>query len=399
MRILAGKTEVVPIDALKPHPRNPREGDIGAIHASINNNGFYGRVLAQKTTGFILAGNHRWQAMTQAGAKEIPVEWIDVDDDHALRILLADNRTNDLASYNDNELADLLEQLRVDTGTLAGTGYDGDDLDELLDDLGRAHDEGTEEPPEAQVDRAEELREKWGTELGQLWQIGPHRLLCGDSSITENLDHLIDGAEVGCVLTDPPYGMHLDVRYDNLHTGKVRKTGDRFQAVQGDDKPFDARPYLKRFANVAEQFWWGADYYRDTIGAAGSWLVWDKRHNEAGMNLDAVHGASFELCWSRASHKRDILRYLWSGHHGMQREDTKSRVHPTQKPTAMLAEILDRWAPEGCIVADPFAGSGSHLLAAHKTGRTGYGVELDPAYIAVILERFTDAGLTPELVE
>jgi len=101
MRILDGKTEVVPIDALKPHPRNPREGDIGAIHASINNNGFYGRVLAQKATGFILAGNHRWQAMTQAGAKEIPVEWIDVDDDHALRILLADNRTNDLASYND----------------------------------------------------------------------------------------------------------------------------------------------------------------------------------------------------------------------------------------------------------------------------------------------------------
>jgi len=137
MRILDGKTEVVPIDALKPHPRNPREGDIGAINASIDNNGFYGRVLAQKSTGFILAGNHRWQAMTQAGATEIPVEWIDVDDDHALRILLADNRTNDLASYNDNELADLLEQLRVDTGTLAGTGYDGDDLDQLLDDLGR----------------------------------------------------------------------------------------------------------------------------------------------------------------------------------------------------------------------------------------------------------------------
>ena len=132
MRIIQGNNETVPIDSLKPHPRNPREGDIGAIHESINNNGFYGSVLAQRSTGFILAGNHRWQAMLQAGAKEIPVTWIDVDDDHALRILLADNRTNDVASYNEHELAQLLETLINDTGTLAGTGFDGDELDVLL---------------------------------------------------------------------------------------------------------------------------------------------------------------------------------------------------------------------------------------------------------------------------
>ena len=132
MRIIQGKTETVKIDSLRPHPRNPREGDIGAIHQSINNNGFYGSVLAQQSTGFILAGNHRWQAMLQAGATEIPVTWIDVDDDHALRILLADNRTNDLATYNDDELSTLLEELVQTTGTLAGTGFDGDDLDDLL---------------------------------------------------------------------------------------------------------------------------------------------------------------------------------------------------------------------------------------------------------------------------
>ena len=132
MRIIQGNTETVPIDSLKPHPRNPREGDIGAIHESINNNGFYGSVLAQQSTGYILAGNHRWQAMLQAGATEIPVTWIDVDDDHALRILLADNRTNDLATYNDDTLSNLLEELVQTTGTLAGTAFDGDDLDDLL---------------------------------------------------------------------------------------------------------------------------------------------------------------------------------------------------------------------------------------------------------------------------
>ena len=132
MRILNADVEHVNIDNLKPHPRNPRKGDINAIQESINNNGFYGSVIAQKSTGYILAGNHRWQAMQQAGANTIPVTWIDVDDDHALRILLADNRTNDLATYNDADLATLLEELVNETGTLAGTGFNDDELDNLL---------------------------------------------------------------------------------------------------------------------------------------------------------------------------------------------------------------------------------------------------------------------------
>jgi ParB-like chromosome segregation protein Spo0J len=135
MRVLNSTTKNEPIDALKPHPRNPRQGDIGAIHTSIQTNGFYGTIIAQKSTGYILAGNHRWQAARQTKTKTIPVTWLDVDDDHALRILLADNRTNDLATYNDEALAKLLKSLHESTGTLLGTGYDGDDLDELIANL------------------------------------------------------------------------------------------------------------------------------------------------------------------------------------------------------------------------------------------------------------------------
>lgn len=131
MEIINQSTETVALDALRPHPRNPRQGDIGAIHESIRANGFYGQVVAQKSTGYILAGNHRWRAAAQAGATEIPVTWVDVDDDRALRILLADNRTNDLASYDDEALALLLKEL-ADGAGLGGTGYDGDDLDHLL---------------------------------------------------------------------------------------------------------------------------------------------------------------------------------------------------------------------------------------------------------------------------
>lgn len=134
MKIINQATELVAPEALRPHPRNPRQGDIGAIHESIVANGFYGQVVAQRSTGFILVGNHRWKAAVAAGATEIPVTWIDVDDDRALRILLADNRTNDLASYDDEALAALLKEL-ADASGLVGTGYDGDDLDRLLKDL------------------------------------------------------------------------------------------------------------------------------------------------------------------------------------------------------------------------------------------------------------------------
>ena len=135
MKIINESTELVSPDKLKPHPRNPRQGDVGAIHTSIESNGFYGSVIAQKSTGYILAGNHRYLAAMHANAEQIPVTWVDVDDQEAIRILLADNRTNDLATYNDDALAELLQDLLRDGQTLDGTGFDGDDLDNILKDL------------------------------------------------------------------------------------------------------------------------------------------------------------------------------------------------------------------------------------------------------------------------
>lgn len=125
-------TELVPLDAIEPHPRNPRQGDIGAIHESMQDNGWYGSIIVQKSSGHIIAGNHRYRAAQQVGMTEIPVTWVDVDDDKALRILLADNRANDRASYDDNELVEILRELHDTTGTLAGTLYEDDDLAELL---------------------------------------------------------------------------------------------------------------------------------------------------------------------------------------------------------------------------------------------------------------------------
>ncbi len=134
MQILSGEHKTVAIDSVRPHPRNVRQGDVGLIHESIGANGFYSDIIVQKSTGLIIVGNHRWSAALQAGAKEIPVKFIDVDDGAALRILLADNKTSDSAMNDDAALAELLQELAGDGG-LEGTGFSDDDLDELLSDL------------------------------------------------------------------------------------------------------------------------------------------------------------------------------------------------------------------------------------------------------------------------
>ena len=134
--IINAGSRKVPIDSLAPHPDNPREGDLGAIIASVEAHGFYGQVIVQKSTGRIVAGNHRWMAAKHAGLSEIPVTYIDVDDETARRILVADNRTSDLGSYDESQLVALLKDLAATGAGLAGTGYDGGDLDDLIHKLG-----------------------------------------------------------------------------------------------------------------------------------------------------------------------------------------------------------------------------------------------------------------------
>lgn len=119
------------LDELVPHPRNPNRGDIGAIHTSITTTGWYGAIIVQKATGYILAGNHRVEAARHANANTVPIIELDCDDQTATRILLTDNRTASLADTDNDVLLDLLRELNADNA-LHGTGYDTDDLDALL---------------------------------------------------------------------------------------------------------------------------------------------------------------------------------------------------------------------------------------------------------------------------
>lgn len=123
---------MVPVDELTEHPRNANQGDLGAVIESIEHNGFYGALVVQKGTGVVLAGNHRLKAARSLGMTEVPVAFVDVDNERALRILLADNRTTRLGIDNDAQVAAILVDLAGTEESFAGTGYDGDDLDALL---------------------------------------------------------------------------------------------------------------------------------------------------------------------------------------------------------------------------------------------------------------------------
>lgn len=375
-------TGVEAIDSLTPHPRNPNQGDVGAITESIGVHGFYGHVIAQKSSRTILAGEHRWKAAKAAGMDKIPVTWVDVDDEQALRIVLVDNRSGELAFRDPAGLVELLKELTETPSGLAGTGYDGDALDELLADLKPKPQHGQDEVTEPPAEPV--------TQPGDLWELGEHRLLCGDATDADAVARVLDGERPGMVLTDPPYGMDLDTDFSTIlgSLGRQRGTqGKRYERVKGDDQDYDPGPVMAMFADVKEQFWWGADYYAERIPdrSKGSWLVWDKRKES---QAEAI-GSEFELCWSRQKHKRRVLRHDWFGFLSSENgSDARNRVHPTQKPVTLLVDIMEQWG-KGCTsVVDLYGGSGSTLIAAEQTGRIARLIELDPGYCDVICRRY-----------
>lgn len=397
------KIETVPIGTLKHHPKNPRKGDVKSITESIKHNGFYGVVVAQKSTGYVLAGNHRMMAAKAAGLDSLPVAYVDVDDATALKILLADNRTNDLATYDNKELAELLADVSNTIG-LDGTGFDEAFLDGLIGELAQETPAGNaDDVPEAQISKADELREKWQTELGQLWEVGRHRILCGDSTDEKQVARLMDGKKA-LVFTDPPYGIKIVntnsvggsgvAKFGKVGGGKIVQSSF-YKPVANDNSVEVAEEFMQvcRNLNLTDMIIWGGNYFTDFVAPSRCWIVWDKENT--GNFADA------ELAWTSFDKSVRLYRWLWNG---MSRKGDKategvSRFHPTQKPVGLHVEILQDFNKEKKPILDGFAGSGTTILACEKYGCDAYGIELDPAYVAVILERLSEMGLEPRLID
>lgn len=236
--------------------------------------------------------------------------------------------------------------------------------------------------------------------IGDIYQLDNHRIMCGDSLIKENVEALMDGLKAYALYTDPPYGMNLECDYSyakNKLSCVSSSGGNKYSNVIGDNKPFNAQWILPLFEECEEIFLWGADYYIETIcrtyESLGSWVVWDKRSNEGtgieqAISSDKMFGSSFELCWSKNKHKRLIAR-IRNGIFGVNNESgTSKRFHPTEKPIQLHKWFFDKWIPEGSLVADLFLGSGSTLIACEDTNRKCYGMELEPGYIDVTIDRW-----------
>jgi len=384
------ESNAVPIDDLVTWTRNPRRGDVPAVAASLEAFGqrtpivYRTELVEGVETKVVYAGNHRLLAARQLGWDRVAaVAADDLSPDEIRGFALADNRTSDLGTYDGEELSSLLLELDENAPELVtAAAYSIEDMDDLLAELEVAP---TPELVELNGDPDEVPDVVEGdpvTQLGDVWVLGEHRLVCGDAYDEANHPETAD-----MVLTDPPYGMKLDTDYRQMPNDDV--DSNTYRPVIGDDREFDMSAVP--VPSCVEQFWWGAEWYRSTIPpTGGSWIVWDKRNEQS----DELIGSSFELCWSAVRHRRIVLRHHWAGFTA--HDPGETRVHPTQKSIAMLAEMLDRWSKADNLVLDPFGGSGSTLIACHQTNRRCHAIELDPHYCDVICRRFqTLTGIVP----
>lgn len=249
------------------------------------------------------------------------------------------------------------------------------------------------EDVEPQIDKAEELRVKWGVESGQLWQLGEHRIICGDCTDRAVVDRVMGGEKAALTLTDPPYG--IDVVPDSGEIGWSTKQAkvSKFSKVINDDKLMDVSFLLDTADKVAI---FGGQYFAHYLPKAGRWLVWDKDFTDA--ERDFVPFSECELVWSNipgVAVKKYKCRSMGYSREG----ETGSREHPNQKPIIVISGIIDDFSKAEEMVYDPFLGSGTTLIACERLGRKCRAVEISPAYVAVAIQRWVDmTGGTPELI-
>ena len=376
-------------DKLIPYISNSRthsQEQVTQVAASIKEFGFTNPLLLDEQNG-IIAGHGRLQAAKQLSLKEVPTITLKgLTNVQRKAYIIADNKLALNAGWDDELLALELASLKDEDFDLSFTGFDVDELALLL------------EPEQVEgltdEDAVPELPETPVSVLGDIWILGNHRLMCGDSTSIDAVDRLMDGQKADMVFTDPPYGMFLDADYSSMSSKFKGSTGgNSYNNIKGDHEDFNPEfisTVFSAFGYCKEIFLWGADYYADIVPDrnSGSWVVWDKRGDESA---DKMLGSAFEMCWSKARHKRILARVKWAGIFGMEKEHDKRRAHPTQKPVALIDWFFDYFSLKGCrSVVDLFGGSGSTLLSAEKNGKSCYTMELDPKYCDVIIKRWQE---------
>lgn len=377
------------VNELIPYINNSRthnKEQVNQICASINEFGFTNPILIDEK-GMIIAGHGRLMASKQLEMEEVPcIELKGLTEAQKKAYIIADNKMALNAGWDEELLKLELENLKELDFDLDLTGFDTSELDEILD--------SELEEQEIIEDEVPEVQEEPNAKLGDIYQLGSHFLMCGDSTSIDDINKLLNDNKIDMIYTDPPYGMNLDTDYSkmtyNEEWSKDRKCKSGKKYEQGIVDEFNPKMINTIMSlNVKETFLWGADYFAELLPNKndGAWIVWDKRDENIG-SFDKMFGSMFELCWSKNKHKREIARIRWCGCFGTEKEFDKKRYHPTQKPTELSRWFIDRYSKENNNILDLFGGSGSTLIACEQLNRKCYMMELDPHYIDVIIQRW-----------
>jgi DNA modification methylase len=376
---MAKRIELWPLERLRPYERNARTHSaeqVAQIAASIVEFGFTNPVLVDSHDG-IIAGPGRLMAAQELGLKTVPVVVLDhLSERQRKAYILADNQLALNAGWDTDLLRAELQDLAEQDFDLSLIGFSDDELADLLPDVEElppedADDEATPEPPEDPISKP-----------GDVWLLGKHRVMCGDSTSLTEVERLMDGKKAGLVFSDPPYGVEFRSNMSK-----------RFDVLQNDDKILDIAPVVWEAMadNTAAFIWtshhvypvWRAQFeqfYKQTI-------VWHKGGGGMG-DLEGQYALDYELALFCAKGSPKFRGSRGMAVWQVSKDAAASYVHPTQKPVALAERALADFSDKRAFVLDLFGGSGSTLIACEKTGRHARLMELDPRYCDVIVKRW-----------
>ncbi len=393
--------EIVPLARLFGSPSNPRVNDPAVPHvaASLRRFGWQQPIVA-KRSGEVIAGNTRLKAAQSLGFTEAPVVWFEGTDLDATAYQIADNRTHEFSAWDDQGLLQILEALRREDALL-GVGYDDGDIDELIKKLdaelplAEVDDPGPSEPPLNPVARR-----------GDLWILGDHRLLCGDSTSAEDFARLMAGEKATLFSTDPPYCVNYTGNDRPIHDGKP--SGKDWSHVYREVDIADLGTFLDSVLNAALPhvatstpiYVWHAHVQQPTIAAVferhglllHQVIVWVKPCATFGHSYYRWRHEPCAFGWRKGekpSHGVGQLDTVWECDW-----DGKARItsfHPTSKPTRLFEIPIEQHTERRDLVLEPFNGSGSQIIAAEKLGRRCNAMEIQPAFIDGTIDRWQKA--------
>lgn len=362
------------ISQIKPNPNNPRLIKDDKFKKLVQSLDEFPKMMEKRPIVCVtdvdgkiypLGGNMRLKALNELKYKEIPDNWILMADEwteeERREFVIKDNVG--FGEWNWEELAN-----EWDAEKLEEWGLDVPDF-------------GADEVLEAEEDDFDVDAETIKTDvvLGDLFEIGEHRLLCGDSTCSDTVAKLMNGEKADMVFTDPPYGINV-VQGDSVGGGKLAKV-NTYSKIIGDNTTDTAKEFYQNCISLGMENFiiWGGNYFTDFLPPSMCWIVWDKENTG--------NFADVELAWTSFDKAAKLYKWQWNG---MIRKGDKSvegttRVHPTQKPVGLFGEIFKDFEFKICF--DGFLGSGSTMVASHQLKRKCYGMELDPKYCDVIVRR------------